>query len=423
MITDINEGVTGNMKTRQITACLLTLVLLVCSFGAGQAEPPVQTDGVMVPVIEDLKKFEIPENEAMTFLTDMKCGWNLGNTFDAHPDRSITLHASGTDMESSWVGVKTSRELIEAIHEAGFNTIRMPVSWHNHVDENDMIDADWMNRVKEVAGWALDLGMYVIVNTHHDNYKEFYYPDSEHYERSATYLSSVWKQMAEAFADRDEHLILESLNEPRLRESSQYQWSFNASAPECIDAAECINKLNQLFVDTVRATGGNNAVRYLAVTGYCASPGSVCSDLFVLPKDTADNRIIVSAHAYTPYLFALDQNRAKSTFVLDDMGQKSEIAQFMNNLYNKFIVHGIPVMLDEFGALDKDGNTQDRVNFAAYYTASASTRGITCVWWDNHVFSGSGERFGLIDRRDVKWVYPDIALAIVANCRYNRNTR
>lgn len=77
-------------------------------------------------------------------------------------------------------------------------------------------------------------------------------------------------------------------------------------------------------------------------------------------------------------------------------------------------------MMDEFGALDKGGNTQDRVNFTAYYVASASTRGITCVWWDNHAFSGDGERFGLIRRATREWVYPDIVLAIIENCLYNR---
>ena len=92
----------------------------------------------------------------------------------------------------------------------------------------------------------------------------------------------------------------------------------------------------------------------------------------------------------------------------------------MNALYNRFIKNGIPVMMDEFGALDKDGNLQDRVNFTSYYVASASARGITCVWWDNHGFTGDGERFGLIRRNTLNWVYPDIALAIQENCLYNR---
>ena len=100
--------------------------------------------------------------------------------------------------------------------------------------------------------------------------------------------------------------------------------------------------------------------------------------------------------------------------------KKSEISSFLNLLYDRFVANGIPVIMDEFGALDKGGNTQDRVNFTSYYVASASTRGITCVWWDNHAFSGNGERFGLINRSTAQWVYPDIVLAIQKNCLYNR---
>lgn len=380
----------------------------------------VQTDGITIPVIDDLKRFDIPDNDAMALMRDMKCGWNLGNTFDAY--NGYSKHFSGTGMETSWVGVKTSRKLIAAIKEAGFNTIRIPVSWHNHVDQNDVIDQVWIDRVKEVAGWALDLGMYVIVNVHHDNDVKYLYPDTVHYERSAEYLTSVWGQIAEVFRDCDNHLIIESMNEPRLV-GTQYEWNWNSNSSECRLAAKYINQLNQLFVDTVRASGGNNATRYLAVPAYSAAPWNAADSAFQIPEDTADNRIIVAAHAYTPYSFALDLKSADKTFDLEkDKNKKAEIASFLNALYNRFVINGIPVMMDEFGALDKGGNLQDRVNFTAYYVASASTRGITCVWWDNHAFSGSGERFGLIKRSSLEWVYPDIVLAIQENCLYNRET-
>ena len=405
------------MRKKTITALLLALCLMI-SAAAGLAEPPVQTEGIIIPVVDDLKKFEIPENDAMAFLKDMKCGWNLGNTFDAF--NGYSLHAKGTAMETSWVGTKTTPELIAAIKEAGFNTIRMPVSWHNHVDENNIIDADWLARVKEVAGWALDQGMYVIVNTHHDNDVKYYYPDTVHYDRSEAYLSAIWTQMAETFKDCDNHLILESMNEPRLV-GTQYEWNWNNSVSDCRLSAKYINQLNQKFVDIVRGSGGNNATRYLAVPAYCAAPWNAADQAFQLPEDTVDNRIIVAAHAYTPYNFALNLQSMDRTFDIEkDQNKKGEIAGFMNALYNRFIKNGIPVMMDEFGALDKSGNLQDRVNFTAYYVASASARGITCVWWDNHNFTGDGERFGLIRRNTLEWVYPDIALAIQANCLYNR---
>ena len=405
------------MRRKAVLSLILALVL-AAGAAAGLAEPPVQTEGIVIPVIDDIKKYEIPDNEAMAFMRDMKCGWNLGNTFDAY--NGYTLHVQGIEMETSWVGAKTSKKLIAAIQEAGFNTIRIPVSWHNHVDENDVIDQEWMDRVRQVAGWALDLGMYVIVNVHHDNDYHYFYPDEKHYERSAAYLSAVWTQMAEAFRDCDEHLILESMNEPRLV-GTGYEWNWNKNSAECRQAAECINRLNQLFVDIVRASGGNNATRYLSVPAYCGAPWNAADQAFQLPEDPADNRIIVEAHAYTPYNFALNTGSSDRTFDLErEKSKQYEITGFLTSLYDRFVKNGIPVMMDEFGALDKDGNLQARVNFAAFYVAAASARGITCVWWDNHNFTGGGERFGLIRRGTMTWACPDIALAIMANCLYNR---
>lgn len=400
---------------RKRSAITLSLILAMILFLVPAcADAPVQTEGITVPVIENMKQFNIPENDAMALMKDMKCGWNLGNTFDAY--NGYTLQVKGTAMETSWVGAKTTRELIAAIKEAGFNTIRIPVSWHNHADENDVIDAAWLGRVQEVAGWALDEGMYVIVNVHHDNDKKYFYPDADHMNRSVDYLTAVWTQMAEAFRDCDDHLILESMNEPRLV-GTQQEWVWNSSDPVCLAAARCINELNQVFVNTVRASGGNNATRYLAVPAYAAQPWAAADEAFQLPEDSAEGKIIVSAHAYTPYNFALNMDSRDDTFDLEeDAAKKSEISSFLNLLYDRFVANGIPVIMDEFGALAKGDNQQARVNFTAYYVAAASARGIPCVIWDNHNFTGNGEKFGLIRRDTLQWICPDIVLAIQANC-------
>ena len=419
---------------RRIILLITAIVLVISGSAACLAEAAeklpenyglIQSEGIVIPEIteETVKKYEIPDNEAMAFLRDMKCGWNLGNTFDAHPDGN-NAYIPGASMEISWIGAdaKTTRELFAALKEAGFNTIRIPVSWHNHINSKNNIDAKWLKRVKEVAGWALDLGMYAIVNVHHDNNTAFFYPDTAHYEQSYAYLTNVWSQIAEAFKDCDAHLILESLNEPRLVGTS-YEWNFNPRAAVVKEAAAYINQLNQAFVDTVRESGGNNATRYLMVPGYCASPDSANNALFTLPQDSAENRIIVEVHAYTPYDYALNNNKPNDcNFDLQkDRSKRNAIESFMNSLYRKFISNGIPVVIDEFGALQKKAeDLQGRVNYAAFYIAAASARGMTCCWWDNHCFEGNGERFGLIDRIKIEWVYPDIALALVKNSLYNR---
>ena len=59
--------------------------------------------------------------------------------------------------------------------------------------------------------------MYVILNIHpRDNSTDFYYPSSDYLEQSEKYVKSIWSQLAAYFADYEDHLIFESLNEPRL---------------------------------------------------------------------------------------------------------------------------------------------------------------------------------------------------------------
>lgn len=387
---------------RKMTAALCGLLLLCLCFSAVAEE-------IAVPALE-IKSRDIPENEALQMIRDMKVGWNLGNTFDAIDCNWLT---NKLDYESGWVGVKTSEALIDALKEAGFKTVRVPVSWHNHVDADYIIDADWLDRVQEVVTWIYDRGMYVIINIHHD--EEQFLPSKAHYEESARYVEAIWRQVAARFRDYDEHLIMESLNEPRLV-GSPHEWWWEANNAECQEAAACLNLLNQVFVDTVRASGGKNADRYLMVPAYDANPGYACNSAFVLPADTAENRIIVSAHAYTPYSFAL-QMPGVSTFDLSGSKQKAEIVSFMNQLYDTFVSKGIPVVIGEFGALekkdDKGDHMQDRVDFTAFYVAAARARGITVCWWDNHNFSGDGEKFGLIDRKTMDWKAPKILEAMM----------
>ena len=401
------------MRKAKILAVLLAAAVLTVPVTA-PAEAAEQPGEIIIPVYDGLQSQPVPDNEAMALMKNMRVGWNLGNCFDAYD--GYDKFVPGTTLESYWCHAEATKELFASVKEAGFNAVRIPVSWHNHVDENDMIDPVWMGRVKEVIGWALDMDLYVIVNVHHDNDVKYLYPDSAHYERSAAYLSAVWRQMAEAFNGFGDHLILESMNEPRLV-GTQHEWSWNKNSSDCLDAAACINRLNQLFVDTVRATGGNNATRFLAIPAYDAAPWYAIEDAFRLPTDTVENRLIVSTHAYSPYDFALNLNSPDNTFDTNkDPRKVNEIAGIMKSLYVRFVSKGIPVIMDEFGALEKSGNTQDRVNYAAYYTASARSFGIVCFWWDNHAFDGNGERFGLINRNTLEWVYPEIAEAMRKNC-------
>lgn len=410
------------MKTARKLASLLCASVLLLGAGCTKTESstsipdfsyPENPLGAASQLIPDVTtdKFPVPENEGMSFVKNLKLGWNLGNTFDAVDMKNISAE-NELDYEKGWCGSITTIDNIAAIKAAGFSTIRIPVSWHNHVDENNQISAKWMARVKEVVDWCRACDLYVIVNVHHDNGEDWYFPDNAHMEKSKNYLTSVWKQIAETFRDYDEHLILESLNEPRLV-NTNYEWWIDKNNAQCKEAIQCINELNQLFVDTVRASGGTNATRWLLCPGYAASADGALNDGFAVPNDAA-NRVIVSVHAYTPYDFALNKTGTKE-FSSSNESNRRSITDFMDDLYAKFVQNGTPVLIGEFGAMNKD-NLEARVDFAAFYIAAARAHGISCCWWDNNAFSGSGENFGLLKRQQNIFLYPDIVQAMVKYC-------
>ncbi|MFA6885257.1 MAG: glycoside hydrolase family 5 protein, partial [Paludibacteraceae bacterium] len=257
---------------------------------------------------------EIIEGKTATEITNrMTAGWNLGNTLDANSN-------VGLGSETSWGNPKTTQAMIDAVKAAGFNTIRIPVSWGKQTKNNGTytyaIDSQWLARVKEVVEYCFNDGLFVILNIHHDNSKSYYYPSSSYKTQSITYVKDIWTQLANEFADYDQHLIFESLNEPRLVGTSD-EWWFNVSNPSSAvkDAIDVINQLNQTAIDAIRGVNkGYNADRVVMCPGYCASLDGCITSNFKLPNDNIADRIAVSVHAYTPYTFCMDTNPGTSVF-------------------------------------------------------------------------------------------------------------
>ena len=320
-------------------------------------------------------------------LEDMGLGWNLGNSLDA-------TGGSGLDTETSWSNPKTTQALIDKVKSLGFNTVRVPVSWGKHVSgDNYTIDSAWLARVKEVVDYCYKNDMYVILNIHHDTKSSAsasgagYYPRSSAYSSSEKFVTSVWSQAAEYFKDYDYHLIFETLNEPRLI-GTGYEWCFNKwSIPsEVKDAIDCINKLNQKAVDTIRDTGSNNRGRLIMCPGYDASIDGATVSGFKLPTDISGNknRIALSVHAYSPYNFAMNVGSGSTSTYTSSI--KNELQGLFSTLKSNFRDKGIPVVIGEFGSTDKN-NTAERVKWATDYTALAKKNNIPCVLWDNNAFA------------------------------------
>lgn len=338
---------------------------------------------------------------AEELVSDMKIGFNLGNTLDAYITGNSITNA-GLSSETSWGNPTTTKKMINAIKAQGFNTIRIPVTWHNHLDSSYNIDSDWMKRVKEVVDYAVDNDMYIILNMHHDNaiYDIKKSTESEKgYKEVEKNFLKVWTQIADTFKNYDEHLIFESMNEPRI-EGGVNEWNGGTAKDR-----EIVNKLNDAFTKLIRKSGGNNKYRFLMLPGYAASSSINALNGIKLPDD---NRLIVSVHAYSPYNFAMNEN-GSSEFTQND---KNELDNFFSTLNSKFVSKGVPVVIGEMGATNKD-NLSDRIAWTKYYVRGARKYNITCLWWDNGCFNVGGENFGIFNRKTCKFDFKDIADALV----------
>ena len=349
----------------------------------------------------------------------MGTGWNLGNTFDA-------TGSTGLVSELSWGQPLTEKAMIDGLAASGIKTLRIPISWNNHITDKRTytIHTEWMQRIKEVVDWAIEDGMYVIINSHHDNYEKpsamlrahGYYPNEINLVESQRFLYNVWGQIATAFNNGyDEHLIFETMNEPRPA-GTPCEWWFNGDT-RCIEAAQCLNTLNQTALDAIRSTGGNNAKRFVMCPALQASENAASAYAFKMPKDLEEGRLILSIHAYTPYSFAMESPGARS--FTDD--HKSELNTMFSKLKKKFIDNGYPVVIGEYGATNKD-NLAERIAWFDYYVSTAHSLGIPCILWDNGVWqvrqdkNGNpdySEGYGYYNRTEQKWYFPEILKTIV----------
>jgi endoglucanase len=216
-------------------------------------------------------------------------------------------------------------------------------------------------------------------------------------------MIKVWTQIANYFADYSDKLILEGMNEPR-KEKTPVEWTGGDE-----ESRNVVMKLNQVFVDTVRATGGNNPTRMLLVPNYAASCNENAMEDFEMP--TGEN-LIMSLHGYVPYGFALSDDHSQNTW---SEAEQTDIDQLFIRINKYFISKKIPVILGECGARKKQNNAFDRAEWAKYYTAKAREYGVPCCWWDNGYLDGpeTTEVFGLLNRHKLEWGFPKIVEAFV----------
>ncbi|MCD7883885.1 MAG: cellulase family glycosylhydrolase [Lachnospiraceae bacterium] len=336
---------------------------------------------------------------AEEIVAEMGTGWNLGNTMDGH--------TGFTPGETIWQSVVTTKELITAIHDMGFNTVRVPVTWGTMIDdENDyQIDEKWMSRVQDIVDYAVSQDMYVIINIHHDGAEQtgWLRVASDEVDYVNEKFAAVWKQIAETFRDYDEHVIFESMNEVKGDDDT---------TAGILRDYERINELNQIFVDTVRATGGNNAERWLSVPGRYTNIDSTTNESygFTLPEDSAEGRLFVSIHYYD-YSFGLVETTGKTTFSYENA---EDLAKDIEKLYESFTSQGIPVIMGEYGCINKD-NASERAYHLEVVNRLCEQNGIVPVYWDQGWYDRSESpdySFALIDRDTLEIIDKEVTDAI-----------
>ena len=239
--------------------------------------------------------------------------------------------------------------------------------------------------------------MYVILNLHHEEWVDR--PDlGSAYNEMQPKFTKIWTQISDAFKDYDQHLIFESMNEPRAKGTDHEWWGPQQSE------VDTINKLNQDFVKIIRGSSSeNNKNRLLMIPGYCASSDATMYSKIQVPSD---NMVAVSIHAYVPYDFTM--NTAVSDHSTFSEAYSVSLSQTLEGIRSTFIAKGIPVVIGEFGT-SNFGNTEARVKWAEQYMRTTKEMGIPCVLWDNNVInapSSAGECHGYLNRSDLSW-YPE----------------
>lgn len=362
---------------------------------------------------------------------NMGIGWNLGNTFDSNSGDAKSMwieqwtDCKPSDFETAWGQPVTTRQLIHMFKEAGFKTIRIPVTWYPHIGNTiglckanngvwDMskwqgmdVDKAWMARVKEVVDYVIEEDMYCILNVHHDTggaNTAWIEASMDSYNNYKERFESLWTQIATEFRDYDQRLLFGGYNEMLDKYDSWCFATFNTSnkyiEKDAKDAYEAVNSYAQSFVNAVRATGGNNTERNLIVNTYGSCNGSGTWNQHLddpliymeLPEDSAKDHIIFDVHSY------FDHTNLS--------GAKKDIDAVISDVDKYLKSKGAPVMFSEWGTTaDIDKNPTDLCEYARYFVEQTKAAGIPICYW--MVLSEGNHR------SIPKWSAPDLKDAIV----------
>lgn len=331
-----------------------------------------------VPISAGAANTSMRNITTMELVSDMGLGINLGNTFEACGDW-IEQYLTVQTYETAWGSPTVTEAMIAGYANAGFKSVRIPVSWSNFMSSDYTINSYLLNRVETIVNYVLDNGMYAIVNIHYDGgwWKNF----PTQYNECMSKYKSIWNQICNRFAGYGDYLIFESLNEEGGWDSVWNPWGDGTGKNQ---AYNILNNINQAFVDVVRASGGNNAERHLLIAGYVTDIDRTCDPLFKMPVDPK-NRCAVSVHYYSPFGFThleQDESWAQARYTWGTEADYSELNYYMDKLKTNFVDKGIPVIIGEYGVAKNGLSDYEIRNFTTAVCDAAYKRGMCPVLWD-----------------------------------------
>ena len=361
----------------------------------------------------------VPENNgnlAWQFAERLGIGWNMGNHFDAQNN--------GVSGETFWGNPKATQATFTKVKAAGFNTVRIPVTWMGHIGEAPeyKIDEAWLDRVAEVVGYAEAAGLNAIVNMHHDGADSKFWLDIKTAAKNPDVqkqileqVGAMWGQIADKFKDKGDFLIFEAFNE--IHDGG---WGWGANRNDGGKQYKCLNEWNQAFVDAVRASGGENADRILGIPAYCTNV-DISLESFVMPEDTANDRLMMSVHCYDPYDYTLAATKNEWGHTADASKKvagdnEGDLKRVFEKIYVNYISKGIPVYMGEFGCVNRATVREQAFQqyYLKYYAKLAKTYGVPSIIWDNGAKGAGEEHHAFIDHGTGEFCSPEAKAAIQA---------
>ncbi len=290
---------------------------------------------------------------ALQLSVEMGNGINLGNTMEAYNHNAYLSGGDPTFSENVWGQPTTTKQMIDDMKKMGFDTLRIPVAWTNAMNYESgdyTIDKRYLDRVAEIVNYALDNDMFVIVNDHWDGSWWGMFGNKEMQDKAMEMYKSMWTQIGEYFADYSYRLIFESANEElgdRLNDSDVTGSKGTLSKNECYEKT---NEINAEFVKVIRSLGGKNADRFLLIAGYNTDIAHTTDDKYIMPEDTADGKLFVSVHYYTPWDYC-GTDAIEKWGSPNDYKEQSTLLESMT----KFTEKGYGVIIGEYAVMHSSG--------------------------------------------------------------------